>query len=464
MKSFIKLLLASVLFAPVWLLAGQGVWSSAGPTYEGRNVGISALAVDPAAPATAFASGAWVWKSADSGGSWKLSDSGISNSTVEALAFDPTNSRTLYAGSYGVFKSTDGGANWKEVSEGFGYYKNFVASLAVDPVAPTTLYAGLGGGFGLWKSSDGGANWVKSDSGMVAATIKALVIDPRAHLTVYAATELNGVWKSRDGGTSWLAAGLASEGVYALAASADGVLYAAGRPSLRASDGTYGVFKSSDGGATWTAINSGLPTSNGKTSVDGRGLAIDAASGTIYLATYGAGVYRSSDSGASWTAFNSGIPEDVPGGSSGARNLRTIAAVNGTLYVGGDTGVYAYSGAGTDAGGFSVSANSSGGSDALTLTAQLRIATADAGQNGSLYVAAALPGGSWYVHNGSTWTPWAGGVLPAYFSGRLADTAIPILNGMDVRALAGVSVVVGYGLNEADLLSNKKYSVVYTIR
>ena len=64
---------------------------------------------------------------------------------VNALALDPVTPTTLYAGTGGgVFKSTDGGANWSAVNSGLT--STCVFALAIDPATPTTLYAGTGGG------------------------------------------------------------------------------------------------------------------------------------------------------------------------------------------------------------------------------------------------------------------------------------------------------------------------------
>ncbi len=465
----IKMLLAAALLAPALLYAGTGSWTASNLMANGRTIGASALAVQAGSPATAYASGYRVWKTTDGGTRWQASDTGITNSTIEALAIDPSNPSVVYAGSYGVFKSTDAGANWTETSNGFGNYKNFVNALAVDPATPSTVYAGFGGGFGLWKSSDGGANWAKSDTGMVPATIKAIAIDPKAHQSVYAATELNGLWKSSDGGANWTAAGLASEGVYALVIDPVNTqtVYAAGQPSLRATDGSYGVFKSSNGGGSWTPVNNGLPSVSGKTTVDGRGLTIDASSGAIYLATYGSGAYRSTDGGASWTAFNDGIPVEYPGALTGDHNMKAIAAANGVLYAGSDVNIYAYSASGAVPGSFSITGSALGGNDNLTLSAQLKVASSDAGQSGNIYVAAQLPaslGGGVYLHNGVHWAQWTGGTLPVYSTGALANTSVPILSGLDVRGLVGTNIIAGYGRNEADLLANQKYAVIYTIR
>ena len=51
-----------------------------------------------------------------------------------------------------------------------------ILSLAVDPVAPTTLYAGTVSG-GIFKSTDGGGSWTLIDTGLTGSTVSALVID-----------------------------------------------------------------------------------------------------------------------------------------------------------------------------------------------------------------------------------------------------------------------------------------------
>jgi len=475
MKTTLRLLLATALIVPTVLYAAAGAWTTAGPvTTDGIQVGSAAFALEAAAPATGYAAGyPGVWKTTNGGTSWVLSSTGITNSTVEALAIDPSNSSVVYAGSYGVFKSTNGGASWSDVSASFGSNMSFVSALAIDPVT-AHVYVGFGSGLGVWKSVDGGANWANSNhwgdaNGMVPASIKALAIDPRAHLTIYAATELNGVWKSTDGGAKWAAAGLASEGVYALVIDPanSSILYAAGQPSYRATDGTYSVFKSVNGGSSWTAINNGLPGVVGASKNDGRGLSIDASTGAIYLATNGSGVYRSTDGGASWSAFNDGIPAENAVSPTGVREMKAVAAANGMIYAGSLRQIYVYGATGAGQGGLSISGSNYGSSNSFYLNALVNVATGDAGQYGSIYVAAQLPaslGSSWYVHNGSQWTPWSGGALPAYSSGILGNTTVPVLSGLDVRGLEGTNVIVGYGRSESDLLTNQKYAVIHTIR
>ena len=128
---------------------------------------------------------------------------------ISALAIDPLTPTTLYAGTPGgVFKSTDGGASWSAS----GLIKPSV--LAIDPLTSTTLYAGSGG---VFQSTDGGASW--SASGRLApwpGAVAALAIDPLTPTTLYAGTvgyspdSLGDLYKTTDGGASWSPAGLFS--------------------------------------------------------------------------------------------------------------------------------------------------------------------------------------------------------------------------------------------------------------
>jgi len=71
---------------------------------------------------------------------------------VLALAIDPTAPSTIYAGTYGggVFRSTDGGDTWTPVNKGL--VNPYISDLALDPRGAGTLYAGLWGG-SVWQAS-----------------------------------------------------------------------------------------------------------------------------------------------------------------------------------------------------------------------------------------------------------------------------------------------------------------------
>jgi len=76
---------------------------------------------------------------------------------VWALAIDPAAPTTLYAGTdAGVFRSLNGGHSWSPVNTGLPDDANVLA-LAIDPTTPTTLYAGTYGG--MFRSLNGGSSW-----------------------------------------------------------------------------------------------------------------------------------------------------------------------------------------------------------------------------------------------------------------------------------------------------------------
>ena len=76
-----------------------------------------------------------------------------------------------------------------------------VRSLAIDPITPSTLYAGTDGG--VFKSTDGGENWV--NTGLTDSTIFSLAVDPATPSTLYAGTYREGVFKSTNSGGTWSA-------------------------------------------------------------------------------------------------------------------------------------------------------------------------------------------------------------------------------------------------------------------
>src|SRR5512138_2713291 len=72
-------------------------------------------------------------------GTWLFG--GPQGGTVYCLTADPSHAATLYAGTdHGVYKSDDAGASWKASNAGLEVYR--VQTIAVDPVTPSTLFAG----------------------------------------------------------------------------------------------------------------------------------------------------------------------------------------------------------------------------------------------------------------------------------------------------------------------------------
>jgi len=186
-------------------------------SYEGVSAGVMSLSIDPLTPTTLFAGtaaitgtfddgeiwsiGGGVFRSVDGGTSWgavlgaQLQFYGGPYDSVLALAIaprtDPSTPATLYAGrgDVGLFKSEDGGTNWSPTG-----VQSSVGSLAIDPLTPTTLYAGY------FKTTDGGVTWNRI--GLTGVDLLAMAIDPVTPTTLYAGTS-GGVYKSVDGAENW---------------------------------------------------------------------------------------------------------------------------------------------------------------------------------------------------------------------------------------------------------------------
>jgi photosystem II stability/assembly factor-like uncharacterized protein len=183
------------------------------------------LVIDPITPSTLYAGadGSSVFKSTDGGNRWTEFNNGLPTfgrysprpqpAIIFTLAIDPVTPSTLYAGTDagGVFKSTDAGTNWSAMNNGLPTYTYYgiaytsaIFTLSIDPLTPSTLYAGVGAG-GVFKSTDAGSNWTDSSTGLPGNEVEALAIDPLTPSTLYAGTNGAGVYKSTDRGTSWTA-------------------------------------------------------------------------------------------------------------------------------------------------------------------------------------------------------------------------------------------------------------------
>ncbi len=298
----------SVLYAGT---QGRGVFKSAnsGRTWRAASRGLTGrdvqdLAADPGNPRILYAATSeGVFRSLDAAGRWQAVAGGLPGRPARAVAIDPSDPAVLYAGLThdGVFKSTDGGESWSAIHDGLGFdlgYDLELRGLAVDPVHPATLYAFVSSG--MFKSTDGGLSWErKGGFGMLPSTF---AIDPVTPSHLYAGrcdSRTGAVDRSTDGGETWEfeRPEPAMPGVCSLAIDPDAprTLYA----------GTRGgkVFKSSDGGREWHLLDGRSFRSS-----DLLRLAIDPTdSRRLFAGTAGAGVFHSSDGGGKWRARSVGL-------------------------------------------------------------------------------------------------------------------------------------------------------------
>lgn len=248
------------------------------------------MVVDPANPDIIYAGGSGgPVKSIDSGRSWASSKEGFDRvvSWVHSLAIDPSNPRVLYAGSkrvldagrwWGelVYKTTNGAATWQVVSSNMPSdpisTTPRVNAVAVDPRAPSTVYAG---GTQLWRSTEAGRHWVAlSAAGGAPLPVSAIAVDARGRAFCSAGGV---VARTTDGGSSW-SRSFPPGGAEALAL--DPV-----NPDVIYAGGYGGVSMSLNGGTTWTLMSAGL------TGVSVTALAIDGTGTVLHAATDGFGVF-----------------------------------------------------------------------------------------------------------------------------------------------------------------------------
>ena len=264
---------------PSWhAWAETTVWTSYGP--EGGE--ISAMAFDPTNPLIVYAGTPHgrVFKSTNGGASWNAADAGLQVGGVGGLAVDPVAPSTLYVVGNRVFKSTNGGVSWT-LTRTETESASFPTAMAVDPSNHTTIYAGR------FRSMDAGASWslMEIPPGC-GEPVHALAFSPGNPATIYARTS-GCLLESTDSGRSWSIIPGGGGPALAIDPNSPATIYAGGGD---------GVFKTTDGGATWNAMNNGLSATMVTT------LAIDPATpATIYAGTDGGGAFKSMDGGQNWT-------------------------------------------------------------------------------------------------------------------------------------------------------------------
>ena len=262
-------------------------WRMIGPFRAGRVNAVSGVVGQP--DTFYFGSvGGGLWKSENSGRTWKPIFDETNVASIGAIGVAPSNPKVIYVGTgeadmrdsiafgNGVYKSTDAGLTWTHI--GLENTKQ-IGRIIVDPKNPNTVFvAALGNVYapnpdrGVYHSNDGGTTWQKvlfknDDLGAID-----LAFDPVDSKIVYAT-----LWNVRR--PPWF--------IYA----------PANGPGA-------GIFKSTDGGSTWKEISEGIP-------LDGRGhigIAVAPSNRNRLYAVVDAkegGVFSSNDAGATWTRLSS---------------------------------------------------------------------------------------------------------------------------------------------------------------
>ena len=231
---------AGVASGGVWKTDNDGItWT---PVFDKEgSYSIGVVALDPKDPSIVWvgtgesnsqrsvAYGDGVYRSEDGGKSW--TNVGLKKSEhIGRIVIHPKDTSTVYVaaqgplwaagGDRGLYKTTDSGKTWKkvlEISENTG-----VTDVVLDPENPDVIYAAayqrrrhvwtmIDGGpeSAIYKSTDAGATWNKLKSGLPTEDMGriGLAVSPVDHNVVYAEIEAangaGGIFRSNDRGATW---------------------------------------------------------------------------------------------------------------------------------------------------------------------------------------------------------------------------------------------------------------------
>lgn len=248
-------------------------------------------------------------------------------SEVLVLAIDPVAPSTLYAGTQGsgVFKSTNGGGSWQAMNAGLPNPVS-VQSLLIHPLTPTTLYAGTD--WGVFKSNDGGAIWQSANQ---PRSITAMALDPQAPSRVYAGGACPGAFRSDNDGQSWTAinTGLAmSVFGFPVLPFLTSLVIDPSAPATLYAGALEKVYKTTNRGASWQTVYEGFSVFG--LSVSGiTALIVDPVTPTtvyagitsrgqfsgsgcsVSLENLTGGVIKSNNGGRNWFMVSHGLPGGV---------------------------------------------------------------------------------------------------------------------------------------------------------
>ncbi len=246
------------------------------------------------------------------------------NAAIMHIAIDPTNTQTLYLctrnaftygasggtgtipvtpGQRGVWKSTDSGETWRNLDVTGNNGITNANDLLIHPQSPNIVYAAIPAR-GIYRSTAGGepGTWTQLTQGLPTADLGRIKLEagpptaPSAFPTLFAAiattaSGLHGVYKSTDNGATWTRTigqpASVGQTNYNLSLSVDSqnanIIYL----------GMVTFFRSIDGGDTWVNQASGNNNGEGGIHVDQHFSVVHRAKPNIFFLANDGGVWRS---------------------------------------------------------------------------------------------------------------------------------------------------------------------------
>jgi photosystem II stability/assembly factor-like uncharacterized protein len=369
-------------------------WQSIGPapirskTMSDRAWGdvsgrVDALAIHPANPSVLLLGSATggIWKSTDSGSTWRPVSDNAPSLTTSSIAFAPSNPSIVFAttgeldeaglegtpsksfGTYlgaGLLKSQDGGETWSRVDADLPA-NAVLARVLVDPRTPQNVIVGINiyeniagdGAFfgGIYRSTNGGVNF----SRVFGHKVTDLAQDPNDPSRLYmAASNANcsscpagGVYVSIDSGLTWSSVLSASTPLgnvrIGVSRTNPAVVYASVLDDSNSHAGAAaGIFVSPDAGVTWQKRNAEptmCPSSDNQCDYDHWITPHPSNPNILYFGSID--LYKSLDGAATWARIThnylTGRAEPVhPDQHAGV----IVPDSPNTVYFGNDGGVY----------------------------------------------------------------------------------------------------------------------------
>jgi photosystem II stability/assembly factor-like uncharacterized protein len=234
---------------------------------------------------------AGIFKSSDSGKTWRAINNGLGGLNISSLAVVPDNPNIVYAVAKGLWATKDGGKSWSPGNVEAAF--EFVAVLSDN--GDRLIVDGQ-------LSQDGGKNWSNSTDDMLTAIVGMRAAGYRVQLVAstsdYSTLYVTGgrsLYKSRDGGVSWLKVPPVRDKIVmqlSVSPTDSNMIYACTLDS--------GIFRSSDGMGSWEPVNNNLPAQGNNLQCVAV-LAGHVNAGKVYAAFKGYGLYTSTDKGDTWT-------------------------------------------------------------------------------------------------------------------------------------------------------------------
>ena len=212
--------------------------------------------------------GTGIWRSSNGGATWarpkgtrdKLPWSEL---VVFALTRHPRDPSVVFAGTQeGIYRSDDRGASFEKIDSELNDYD--VWSVAIDPSAPDTMFAGCRPG-AIFRSKNGGQDWhqLNAEFADECANIRiprvlTMSVDPTDSRVVWAGVEVDGVRRSVDGGETWATIGAAvTPGEIGGSLDEPDIHWmevSPGPPSMVITSTNSDLYISTDVGESWKAI------------------------------------------------------------------------------------------------------------------------------------------------------------------------------------------------------------------